>query len=337
MNIKDIAKLSGVGVSTVSRVLNNHPDVKQSTREKVLEVIKESNYIPNNSARVLKQVNTKNIGVLVKGVFNPFFSEIVNDIGSAISKSKYTMVLQQNDFTFGDDFDTLQAFIKEKRLQGVICLGLNFETITKENINSLDVPVVLTSGSYGKFTEGYSTVGINNVDAAYEATKYLIELGHKKIAVMIGEENDIGISWTRLKGYKKAMAEYNIPFLDEYLLVGDYSSQRAYEVMKDFLSNNSDITAIFSISDIMAIGIAKAVAEKGYEIGKDISIMGFDGMDISKFYNPGIATVEQPKTVMAERSVELLMKLLKDKGENSHIIFDTKLLKRPSCQKVKER
>ena len=79
------------------------------------------------------------------------------------------------------------------------------------------------------------------------------------------------------------MAEYNIPFLDEYLLVGDYSSQRAYEVMKDFLSNNSDITAIFSISDIMAIGIAKAVAEKGYEIGKDISIMGFDGMDISKF------------------------------------------------------
>ena len=147
MNIKDIAKLSGVGVSTVSRVLNNHPDVKQSTREKVLEVIKESNYIPNNSARILKQVNTKNIGVLVKGVFNPFFSEIVNDIGSAISKSTYTMVLQQNDFTFGDDFDTLQAFIKEKRLQGVICLGLNFETITKENINSLDVPVVLTSGS----------------------------------------------------------------------------------------------------------------------------------------------------------------------------------------------
>ena len=214
MNIKDIAKLAGVGVSTVSRVLNNHPDVKQSTREKVLEVIKESNYIPNNSARILKQINTKNIGVLVKGVFNPFFSEIVNNIGSAISKSEYTMVLQQNDFTFGDDFDTLQAFIKEKRLQGVICLGLNFETITKENVNSLDVPVVLTSGSYGEFTEGYSTVGINNVKAAYEATKYLIELGHKKIAVMIGEENDIGISWTRLKGYKKAMAEYNIPFFD---------------------------------------------------------------------------------------------------------------------------
>lgn len=337
MNIKDIAKLSGVGVSTVSRVLNNHPDVKQSTREKVLEVIKESNYIPNNSARILKQVNTKNIGVLVKGVFNPFFSEMVNVIGQAISKFKYTMVLQQNDFTFGDDFDTLQAFIKEKKLQGVICLGLNFETITKENISLLDVPVVLTSGSFGKFTEGYSTVGINNIESAYEATKYLIELGHKKIAVMIGEENDIGISWTRLKGYKKAMAEYNISFLDEYLLVGDYSSERAYKVMKEFLNKHKEVTAIFSISDIMAIGIAKAIAEEGYEIGKDISLIGFDGMDISKFYNPGIATVEQPKELMAEKSVELLMKLLKNEGENDHIILDTKLLKRDSCQIVKER
>lgn len=337
MNIKDIAKLSGVGVSTVSRVLNNHPDVKQSTRERVLEVIKESNYIPNNSARILKQVNTKNIGVLVKGVFNPFFSEIVNVIGQAISKFKYTMVLQQNDFTFGDDFDTLQAFIKEKRLQGVICLGLNFETITKENISSLDVPVVLTSGSFGEFTEGYSTVGINNIESAYEATKYLIELGHKKIAVMIGEENDIGISWTRLKGYKKAMAEYNISFSDEYLLVGDYSSERAYKVMKEFLNKHKEVTAIFSISDIMAIGIAKAIAEEGYEIGKDISLIGFDGMDISKFYNPGIATVEQPKKLMAEKSVELLMKLLKNEGENAHIILDTKLLKRDSCQIVKGR
>ena len=107
--------------------------------------------------------------------------------------------------------------------------------------------------------------------------------------------------------------------------------------MKEFLDKNQDVTAIFSISDIMAIGIAKAVADQGYEIGKDISIIGFDGMDISEFYNPGITTVEQPKTIMAEKSVELLMKLLKDRDKNSHIILETKLLKRPSSQKVKER
>ena len=92
MNIRDIAKLSGVGVSTVSRVLNNHPDVKESTREKVMQIIKESNYIPNNSARILKQNNTKNIGVLIKGVFNPFFSEMLNVIGSKINESKIGLV-----------------------------------------------------------------------------------------------------------------------------------------------------------------------------------------------------------------------------------------------------
>lgn len=92
MNIRDIAKLAGVGVSTVSRVLNNHPDVKESTREKVLEIIKDSNYIPNNSARILKQNNTKNIGVLVKGVFNPLFSEMISVIGNKIKESKYTMI-----------------------------------------------------------------------------------------------------------------------------------------------------------------------------------------------------------------------------------------------------
>ena len=92
MNIRDIAKLAGVGVSTVSRVINNHPDVKESTREKVLEIIKDSNYIPNNSARILKQNNTKNIGVLVKGVFNPLFSEMISVIGNKIKGSKYTMI-----------------------------------------------------------------------------------------------------------------------------------------------------------------------------------------------------------------------------------------------------
>ena len=101
MNIRDIAKLAGVGVSTVSRVLNNHPDVKESTREKVLEIIKDSNYIPNNSARILKQNNTKNIGVLVKGVFNPFFSEMINVIGNKIEENGYTMILQQNDYDIG--------------------------------------------------------------------------------------------------------------------------------------------------------------------------------------------------------------------------------------------
>ena len=212
MNIRDIAKMSGVGVSTVSRVLNNHPDVKESTRERVMQVIKESNYVPNNSARILKQNNTKNIGVLVKGVFNPFFSEMLNVIGSKINESKYTMILQQNDYGLEQDVDTLKSFIKEKRLQGVICLGGNFVNIDEESFNNIDVPVVLTSVNteMPNSKDKYSTVGIDNLKSAYDATKYLINLGHKNIAIMLGEKNDLCISWWRYKGYKKALEENNI-------------------------------------------------------------------------------------------------------------------------------
>lgn len=178
MNIKDVARLAGVGVSTVSRVINNHPDVKESTRERVNKIIKESNYIPNNSARILKQNNSMNIGVLVKGVFNPFFSEMLNLIANTINDTKYTMILQQSYGNFDEDIDTLRSFIKEKRLQGAICLGGNFECVTPEKMEALEVPVILTSvnTTVAKGRGLYSTVGIDNEKAAYKAIKVFNKL-----------------------------------------------------------------------------------------------------------------------------------------------------------------
>lgn len=336
MNIRDIAKLSGVGVSTVSRVLNNHPDVKESTRERVMQVIKESNYIPNNSARILKQNNTRNIGIFVKGVFNPFFSEMLNVIGNKINESKYTMILQQNDYGLEEDVDTLKSFIKEKRLQGVICLGGNFVNIDEESFGNIDVPVVLTSVNteMPNIKDKYSTVGIDNLKSAYDATKHLINLGHKNIAIMLGEKNDLCISWWRYKGYKKALEESNIEINNENMLIGNYDTRTAYNETKSFLKQNKEVTAIFAISDIMAVGVAKAVADCGLKVGKDIAIIGFDGMDISEFYNPGITTMKQPKEAMALKSIELLFALLSGKGEHKHILLDTELIERESCNSI---
>lgn len=333
MNIRDIAKMSGVGVSTVSRVLNNHPDVKESTRERVLSIIRESNYVPNNSARILKQNNTKNIGVLVKGVFNPFFSELINVIGSKINEFKYTMILQQNDYVLEHEVENIISFVKEKRLQGIICLGGNFTDLDEESFKNLDVPVVLTSvntiSPLGR--NRYSTVGINNLQSSYDATEYLIKKGHKNIAFMIGEENDFCVSWWRYKGYIKALKDNGIELNDNNLLVGDYDTKKAYEVTINFLKERKDITAIFAISDFMAIGVAKAVIDSGLVVGRDISIIGFDGMDVSCFYNPGITTIKQPKEEMAIKSVEILFDLLKGTGENKHILLDTELIERESC------
>lgn len=184
---------------------------------------------------------------------------------------------------------------------------------------------------------GYSSVGIDNQESAYRAAKYLIELGHRKIAVMIGDENDLGISWSRLKGYKKAMEENNLEFSTDNILVGDYNSAKAYEVTRKFLRERKDVTAIFSISDVMAIGVAKAIVDEGLRIGDDISLMGFDGMDVSEFYNPGISTVKQPKTEMAEKSAELLLELLNGKSDNKHIILNTELILRDSCKKLRNK
>ncbi|MDM0446453.1 LacI family DNA-binding transcriptional regulator [Clostridium perfringens] len=336
MNIKDIARLAGVGVSTVSRVINDHPDVKDETREKILKIIKESNYIPNNSARILKKNNTNNIGVLVKGVFNPFFAEMINIIGNRINEAGYTMILQQNDYATEDDVDNLIAFVKEKRLQGIICLGGNFLNINDESFQFLDIPVVLTSvNTLSKESKSkFSSIGIDNVLAAKASIQYLIDKGHRNIGILLGEKNDVGISGLRLEGYKEALEENNIPYSEENVFIGDYDYSGAYRVTKEIINNRKDITAIFSISDIMAVGAAKSVIDQGLQVGEDISIMGFDGMDISKYYNPGITTVKQPKKNMANNSIDLLLALLAKKEEHKHIIFETKIIERESCKKV---
>lgn len=337
MNIQDIAKLADVGVSTVSRVLNNHPDVKDTTRKKVWEIIKENNYIPNNSARILKQNNTKNIGVLIKGVFNPFFWEMTTIIGNIITNAGYNMIIEQNDYNFYQDVDKLIAFIKEKRLQGVICLGGNFIDINKDSFDGVSVPIVLTSVNTdsNKGKEKYSSVGIDNVKASYIATKYLMDKGHKNIAIILGEANDIGVSWWRLSGYKKALDSMEIGIDDDLILTGNYSSSGAYKATMNLLNKRKDVTSIFALSDIMAIGATKAVIDSGLRVPEDISIVGFDGMDESEFYNPGITTVKQPRKLMAEMSINLLISLINGTEENKHIILDTKLIERKSCYDLK--
>lgn len=332
INIKDIARISGVGVSTVSRVINNHPDVKLQTREKVLEIIKKNNYIPNNSARNLKKNSTNNIGVLIKGVFNPFFSEMLDFISKNISKAGYSMILEHHDYLSNDEMNNLKSLIKEKRLQGVICLGGNFVDIKNEDFDDIDVPVVLSSINhiYEKDLTKFSSVSIDNKKAAYEATNYLIGKGCKKIGIMLGAEKDFSIGDLREAGYKKALEDNSLYTYESLKMLGDYNYRGAYEATLDCIKNNKDIDAIFAISDIMAVGCAKAIQDSNLAIGKDVLVMGFDGMDISEFYNPTITTIIQPKIEMAEISVKLLLDLINNKINNEHIILETNLVERES-------
>ena len=335
MTIVDIARIAGVGVSTVSRVINNHPDVKYETRERILDIIRENNYIPNNSARVLKQTNTNNIGILIRGVFNPFFAALLKNISMSIEKAGYSIIVHYHNNV--DDVSTLVGFAKEKRLQGVICLGGNFIGVNEESFHGLDIAIVMISVDFKqpKTWKNFSTVSISNEKAGYKATSYLIEKGHKEVAIILGNKQDYSIGKLRYEGYKNACKDYKIKHNLNYVIYGNYDTALSYERTKKFLAVNPQITAIFATADTMAIGAAKAIVDLGYKVGDDISVMGFDGIDIASYYNPSITTIEQPQDELSAVSVKLLIGLLENKIENQHIVLETKLVEGDSVKEKK--
>lgn len=336
MNIKDIAKIAGVGVTTVSRVINDHPDVKKETREQILKIIEKFNYIPNNSARNLKLSATKTIGVLVKGIYNPFFSRIVRVIEMEIAKYDYAMILHYNPKDcISSDTNVATELIKEKRLSGLICLGGNYDIGEDHQIETLETPIVLcsaiASGTAQK--DVISTVGIDDNESAYRAVMKLIELGHKNIGMIRIKDDDCSGSKIRYEGYKRALHDSNIKFNSEYIGVGDYSYESGHLAMTQLLDKDVDVTAIFVATDMMAIGATRAILERGLRVPEDISVLGFDGIEFTEYFMPSISTIEQPVGLLGEKSVEILLDMING-GKNTHCILDTTFISRESLKKV---
>lgn len=335
--IKDISRIAGVGISTVSRVLNNHPDVKEETRKKVLNVINQFNYIPNNSARNLKRNTSNTIGVLVKGIHNPFFSEMIKSIEERIDDEGYSMILHYNE-TNPNDFDSAIELIKEKKLKGLICLGGDFDNIDTEQLTSLKIPLVLTSTNIIKNIDKsfFSSVIIENEKAAYNAVNYICKLGHKKIGIITTGEEDRSVGKLRFEGYRKALLRNSINYDLNLVEIGEYTFQSGFDAMNKLLNKRLNITAVFATTDIMAIGASKAILRKGLRIPEDISVVGFDGIDYSQYFHPSLTTVKQPVEQMGEKSADILFDLIKNKKKHQHVIFETELLERESCTKIME-
>ena len=250
MTIKDIARISGVSITTVSRVLNNRPDVSDESRRKVLEVIENNNYIPNNSARDLVKTKSDAIGLVVRGVSNPFYTDIIRAVESGITAGGYTMVMQQ----IGSNEDELKRAAimeREKRLRGLILLGGRFD-YTPADLAPLNVPFVCCSFSnqYGTLTEkDYSSVSIADKETAYQAVRHLIANGHRRIAALITCPDDRSISQLRYEGYVHAMEEAGLPLEDPLVICTDtYNIQGAYQAMTRALDAGVDFTAVFALS-----------------------------------------------------------------------------------------
>lgn len=337
--IKDIARECGVGVSTVSRAINNHPDINPQTKKLILDKIEEKNYIPNNSARNLKKTETNSIAVLIKGIANPMFHHMLDIIQSEILSKDYAFILKKVGF---DEDETLVAseIIREQKIKGIVFLGGIF-THTEERLKQLTVPYVLSTISPNTSIDGniYSAISVDDVAESSRMTEYLLSLGHEKIAILLAKKEDMGVGYLRQKGYVDTLESHDIA-LDKKLMVyskgdGDlFSMENGYKLTKKLIKSKADFSAIFAISDRMAIGAIKALVEENIRVPEDVSVAGFDGLDIAHYYNPSITTISQPVEEMAKETIRQLFKLIKGSGENKHMFFEGKIEVGESTRKI---
>lgn len=327
MTIKDIAERCGVSVSTVSRVLNNHPDVSSGVREKVMQVIREVHYVPNNSARDLVRPQSNTIGLVVRGIGNPFFTEVIRSIENAVGQAGYTLIFHQ--IASGEDeLGAGAALVQSKKLRGLILLGGCFD-YSAEQIAVLKVPFVCCSytNSFGGLGEDmYSSVTINDQKEAYKATEHLIRQGHRKIALLLDSKEDHSVAELRYRGYRQALADHGIP-LEEGLVAetGKYEMASAYETMRQLLRRRKDITAVFAIADSMAIAAIKALSDEGWRVPEDCSVIAIDGITMSAYTVPTLTTLVQPAAKLGEDSVQILLDMVERHAENRHVELETTL------------
>lgn len=336
MTIKDIARLSGVSITTVSRVLNNRPDVSAESRRRVEAVIESTNYIPNNSARELVRTDSSNIGLVVRGVSNPFYTDIIHAIEAAVTEAGFTLVMQQ----IGSDKDEIRhgaMMQRDKRLRGLILLGGRFD-YTPADLSAITVPFVCCSytNRYGTLTAGnYSSVSIADETTAHEAVRYLIDHGHKKIAALITGTDDRSISQLRYEGYLKALAEAGLE-RGPVLCTDSYDIRGAYEAMHAALARGEDdFTAVFAISDNMAIGAMRALCDAGRTIPEDCSVIAIDGLELSAYIEPPLATLCQPMEELGRESVAQLLSLMAGEETHRQTILPTVLREGRSVRQIR--
>ncbi len=320
LTIKEIAKLSGISVTTVSRAINNHRDISAATKRRVQEVIEQYGYVPNNSARNLKLSDARNIAVLVKGITNPFFTGMIRVFEKECSEHNYSLVLEHVEET-QDETERAALLEKEKRLNGIVFLGGN-PLHSPERLRRLTVPFVLCSVAVpdpAAFSD-YAYVAIDDRAEAEKVTDFLIESGHRRIAILCDAEIDCSNGMLRLEGYLHSLRKHGIApdpaLICRPISAGKtYSFENGYQRTQQLLRSGTDFDAVFAIADSIAIGSLRALRDSGISVPEAVSVVGFDGLEIGAYLTPGLTTLQQPVEEMAEASMHALLGLLAQREE----------------------
>ncbi|WP_115727009.1 LacI family DNA-binding transcriptional regulator [Actinomyces culturomici] len=322
--IKDIAKAAGVGVVTVSRALNDKPDVSEATRDRIVALAEEMGYRPNRHARFLKLSHNPAIALLMKGVDNPFFQRMLDTMETRIRERDYLLTVVKVPH-WADEFEEAIKLVDEELMAGVIFLGGAFAHDASV-FERMRVPFVLSTVSrLDRVPDGlYSSVSVDDELEASRAVRHLIDLGHEKIAVLGVPAFDVSVGAQRVAGYRNALAKAGIP-VDEGLIRYEvldqgnpYTLEHGYRLAQRLLAERPDVTAIFAIADVLAIGAMRAVREAGLRIPEDISIIGFDGITFGDFVEPRLTTLAQPPEQIAKITCDILFDQI-DSGPVQHV------------------
>lgn len=323
--IKDVARLANVAVSTASYALNGTGKVSQSTREKVLKAAEELGYRPNGVARDLKRkVKTGIICMFVDDLGGPFYSEVLRGVQEVAICNNYNLIACSHRMT--------EKFLSERRVDGAIVLSPNIPDDILLKTAGPQFPIVVMDRELE--CEHIYNVLIDNFNGAFQAVKYLIDLGHRKIAYISGPLVSYD-NKKRLEGYKQALEENDIKFNPNLIIQGRFTEEGGYEAMKLFLLNSNitnQIDAIFSGNDEMAIGAIRALSEKGIRVPEDISIVGYDDIRLASYIQPPLTTVSHYKYEWGTMAASLVFQGLKDQFKGGKIILPAKLIERSSCK-----
>jgi DNA-binding LacI/PurR family transcriptional regulator len=309
--IRDVAKQAGVGLGTVSRVINDSPLVSAATRKRVLEVIAELNYIPNPTARRLSLGKTLTIAVVVPFFTRPAQIERLRGIENSLAESEYDLIIYNVETVQRRD-ECLHEIPRKERADGVIIISLSPRNEDIPYLARADVPIVLVDANHPSLSQ-LNRVITDDVAGGRLATQHLIDLGHRRIGY-ISDYLETPFNFTssrdRYKGYRAALQAANIPFQPEYHRQGEHGLYEAYVMAMEMLALPQPPTAIFAASDTQAMGVLQAAREKYVHVPEDLSIIGYDDIELAEYL--GLTTVRQLLYESGQRGVELLLDILQE-------------------------
>ncbi len=318
ITIYDVAREAGVSMATVSRVVNGNPNVKPTTRKKVLAAIERLGYRPNAVARGLASKKTTTVGVIIPDISSLFFSELARGIEDIATMYKYNIILCNSDQRLEKELQLINTLL-EKQVDGLLFMGSEVKEDHLQALSTSSVPVVLAATRDADNV--LPSVTIDHFQAAYDATKFLIDEGHTRIAMITGPLTDPLGGLLRFEGYKQALSDAGIPFNEELMASGNYWYESGLSIMNQFLKLDQPPTAVFAASDEMAIGAIHAVQDAGLRVPDDIEVVGYDNVRLAEMVRPRLTSVVQPMYDIGAVAMRLLTKYMNNEHVEEHVVL----------------